>query len=157
MPFCIACGTSQTMGDFYCSKCGSPVGANLPGTPMTQHGTVMENSADHMIRRIADYERISGILWIVLGAIQVLSIFGILAGIWNIFAGISRIRLVTAIQQRDSSIPARFEGVASLVIIGVINLFLGGIIGIVFVAFDFYVRDCVLSNRSIFNAMRRPV
>lgn len=31
------------------------------------------------------------------------------------------------------------------------NLLLGGIIGVVFVVFDFIIRDMVLSNRHLFN------
>lgn len=106
---------------------------------------------DEMIRRIVDYERISGILWIGIGIIQILLIYTIIAGIWNIFAGISRIRMVRQIKKRDINVPAQFEGIAQLVIIGLINLFVGGLVGLVFVALDFFIRDKVLSNRQLFN------
>ena len=36
-------------------------------------------------------------------------------------------------------------------IIGLINLLLGGLIGVLFVTFDFIIRDKVLSNRRLFN------
>ena len=41
------------------------------------------------IRRLADYQRVSGVLWIVLGIVQILSVYGIIAGVWNIPAGIN--------------------------------------------------------------------
>lgn len=107
-------------------------------------------SPESAVRRIADYERVSGILWIVIGAIQCITIVGIIAGIWNIFAGISRIRIVPVILQRDPRIPAAFEGIGQLIIIGVINLLLGGIVGVLFVIFDFVIRDMVLRNRHLF-------
>lgn len=105
---------------------------------------------DSTIRRIADYERVSGILWIVIGALQCLTLIGIIAGIWNIVAGISRIRVVPIILQRDPRVPAIFEGIGQLIVIGVINLFLGGVFGVLFVIFDFFIRDMVLRNRHLF-------
>jgi hypothetical protein len=111
-------------------------------------------SGDHaeaaIVRRIADYERVSGILWIILGAFQCISLVGIVAGVWNIFAGISRVRAVPTILARDPSVPSMFESVAGLIIIGVINLLLGGVIGVVFVIFDFIIRDMAMTNRHLF-------
>ena len=106
------------------------------------------------VRRIADYERISGIFWIVLGVLQILTIFGAIAGIWNLFAGGSRIRMAGLILRRHPGVPAAFAGVAQLIVIAVLNLLLGGIIGIVFVVFDFVIRDKVLSNQHLFAAGR---
>jgi hypothetical protein len=110
-----------------------------------------ESSEDALIRRIADYERISGILWIGIAIVQLITVYGAIAGIWNIVAGVSRIMTVKRIKARDSSIPTEFESVAQLIIIGIINLVLGGVIGVVFVAFDFFIRDKILSNRHLFD------
>ena len=105
---------------------------------------------DVLIWRIADYQHISGILWIVIGVIQTILIYTALAGVWNIFAGISRIHIVDRIKRREANIPVQFEGVTQLILIGVINLLLGGAIGLVFVAFDFFIRDKILTNRHLF-------
>ena len=40
---------------------------------------------------------------------------------------------------------------AGLVVIGVVNLFFGAVFGLLFVGFDFYIRDLVLTNREIFS------
>jgi hypothetical protein len=109
-------------------------------------------SSDTLIRRISDYARISGILWIVLGSIQVLSIVGAIAGAWNIFAGITRLQAATRISNRDPKVPGEFNGITGLVSIGIINLLLGGVIGLLFVAFDFVIRDKILSNPGLFAA-----
>ena len=82
--------------------------------------------------------------------IQLISIYGAIAGIWNIIAGISRIQMVKRIKARESSIPNDFAGMGGLLTIGIVNLLLGGVIGLVFVAFDFFVRDKILSNRHLF-------
>jgi hypothetical protein len=112
-----------------------------------------ETADEITIRRIADYEKISGILWILLGIIQTLSIVGAIAGIWNIVAGGTRVGVSRRISQRLASVPKDFEGVGGLAVIGVINLLVGGVIGLIFVGFDFYIRDKVLSNRRLFNQM----
>lgn len=155
MAYCTACGTQQSETAAYCSTCGTPQGAAVhsPASAAAHPRIGVKVAArtdDEVIRRIADYERISGIIWIILAIIQICTIYGIIAGVWNLIAGISRIRFVKAIQQRDSSVPREFEGVVMLVIIGVVNLLLGGIVGVLFVAFDFYIRDQVLSNRHLF-------
>ncbi len=55
------------------------------------------------------------------------------------------------ISMRHASVPMMFENISGLVIIGVLNFLLGGFIGVLFVGFDFYVRDQVLSNARLFN------
>ncbi len=118
--------------------------------PLFTASQTMAASPDHTVRRIADYERISGILWIIIGAIQCLTLIGIIAGVWNIVAGISRISAAPLILQRDPRVPAMFEGIGQLIVIGLINIFLGGIVGVLFVIFDFVIRDMVLRNRQLF-------
>jgi hypothetical protein len=114
--------------------------------------TLPENSV--LIRRIADYERISGFVWIALGIIQIILLYTAIAGVWNIIAGISRFRIVKRIKERDSTIPAEYESLSGLILIGIINLLLGGIIGLVFVAFDFFIRDKILTNSHLFDNVR---
>jgi GYF domain 2 len=105
---------------------------------------------DTLIRRVADYERISGVLWILLGAIQILLIYTAIAGIWNIIAGFSRVNIVKRIKSRDATVPQEFDKISGLVIVAIINLLLGGFIGLLFVAFDFYIRDKIMSNKHLF-------
>lgn len=121
-----------------------------PSLPMFATAPTATANPEATVRRIADYERISGILWITIGAIQCITVIGIIAGIWNIIAGISRIGAAPVILRRDPQVPAMFEGIGQLIVIGIINLLLGGVIGVVFVIFDFVIRDMVLRNRHLF-------
>lgn len=158
MHFCPACGCALSSGGRFCAACGTalhpPVNAQVThpatrddvDTPMPGHDV-----GEQTLRRIADYERISGILWLILGIVQVLMIVTIIVGIWNIYAATTRMKLQPLILARDSRVPAAYEGVGQLIVIGVLNLLLGGIIGVVFVVFDFIIRDMVLSNRHLFN------
>ncbi len=129
-----------------------PVGPQWPSASLygTQALTPTPSSDELTIRRIAAYARWSGILWILLGLIQVLTVIAVVAGVWNIFAGFTRVTGARKIAARDPTVPASFEGVAGLVIIGVINLVLGGFIGLILVGVDFYVRDLVLKNADLF-------
>ena len=107
---------------------------------------------DLLVRRLTDYEKISGALWVAIGIFQCLTVLGIIAGIWNVFAGWTRFKMSKRIFARDATVPADFEPIGGLIVIGIINLILGGVIGLVFVAFDFFIRDKVLSNAQVFTA-----
>jgi hypothetical protein len=120
------------------------------------------------IKRIAGYMRVSGILWLVLGIIQVvvgvgfafaagLTLTLVIVGVWNIVAATSRLNSVALIKARDSSVPASWEGIAGLVIVGVANLLIGGLVGVALVIFDFVVRDHILKNRALFTTTGQPI
>jgi len=129
----------------------SPDRSNFSLSPSS--AMVIQQSAtntDNLIRRIADYERISGALWLGIAIIQILTIFGIIAGIWNIYAAITRFGVAKQIRAKHPGIPKTFEPITGLIVIGLINLIFGGVIGLVFVGFDFYIRDKVLTNAQLF-------
>jgi hypothetical protein len=113
------------------------------------------------INRIAAYMRASGILWLVLGIIQVvvgvgmafaagLTLALVIIGVWNIIAATSRLNSVALIKARDSSVPASWDGISGLVMVGVANLLIGGLVGVALGIFDFVVRDHILKNRGLF-------
>jgi hypothetical protein len=118
-----------------------PLG-NVTWQPPTQDAT--------FVRQMSGYSRWTGVAWIVLGGLQILSLFGIVAGAWNVFAGVRRIRFAERIKERAPSVPQAVEGLAGYVIIGVVNLLLGGVIGIVLVGVDLFVRDRLLQRRALF-------
>ncbi|HBF33219.1 TPA: hypothetical protein DDW35_01520 [Candidatus Sumerlaeota bacterium] len=145
--FCVHCGKQIADAAVLCVGCGCPV---TPLNSLETTGSLGEEDALTFVRRVADYEMISAILWLVLAIFQIFSIVGAIAGLWNLFAAFSRFAIVKRIRQRDASVPAAYESMTQLIIIGVINLFLGGVIGIVFVAFDFFIRDQILKNKQVF-------
>lgn len=116
----------------------------------------MQTEEQHLIRRIADYERLSCIFWIVLGVIQICMLWTAIAGVWNIIASITRWKLPDRIRQRDPTIPKTYESITQLVIIGIVNVVLGAFIGVIFIAFDFYIRDKVLTNSHLFTGVVQP-
>ena len=110
-----------------------------------------EGEDDALVRGFAGYERLSGWAWIVIGVIQVVCLITIIAGAWNIYVGTTRLKLAQQIEVRNPGVPSAFESLTSYVIIGVINLVLGGVLGLALLAVDLYVRDQVLKNRNLFS------
>jgi hypothetical protein len=122
----------------------------LPAAIAPLSAQASANADARMIERIADYERAAAIIWLVFGILQIVSVVAIIAGIWNIFAALTRFNVSPMIRARDPAIPQMFESITQLIVIGVINLLVGGVIGVVFIAFDFYVRNLVLEHRHLF-------
>ena len=104
------------------------------------------DEGDDIARSIADYERLSGILWIGLGAIQIIAVVTAIAGAWNIWAGISRLSMSKRVRAREVAVPPAYEGLTQLVVIGLVNLIVGGVIGLVFVGLDLFIRERVLDQ-----------
>lgn len=130
-----------------------PLGSLL-GSPAVPAGLPLvsqESAEEATIRRIAEYERISAIVWAVIAVVQILSVVAIIAGAWNLYAAWTRFRIVPHIKARNRAVPAAFESISGLVIIGLINLFLGGVFGVIGIVLDFVVREHVLKNRHLFD------
>ena len=173
--YCEKCGKKVDEGAKFCKNCGASLTTDnnqpppppkqqsapppqvyqqpyMPPQPIYNAPAAATRNDDVLIRRIADYERMSCILWLILGIIQIICIVTIIAGIWNVVAVISRWSLPKKIRQRDPGIIEAYQGLGGLIIIGLINFFFGAIIGVAFVVFDLYVRDKVLSNAHLFTA-----
>jgi len=103
------------------------------------------------VRRLYQYEHWSGIAAIVLGILGVLSLVFIIGGAWNIYAGISRLKMADRISVRDQTVPESFVSVWPYIVFGLINLLFGGVIGVLIVGVDLYVRDRVLKNSLLFS------
>ncbi|MBQ8466045.1 MAG: SHOCT domain-containing protein [Alphaproteobacteria bacterium] len=105
----------------------------------------------YQANRLAGYERLYAIIWIIISIIQILSVYLILAGIWNIFCVITSFKLEKKILNRDADVPQEYENITGLVITGIVNVLLGGILGIILVGFGFWIRQEVLAHRDIFD------
>jgi hypothetical protein len=112
---------------------------------------------DRFTRGLADYERISGIAWMVfaglqvlLGVLQIWSALSIVIGIWNMVAGWSHQRLSKRVLAREASVLKSYRGVVQLIVLGIVNLAFGAIPGVIMIGVGFYVRHKVLSNAHLF-------
>ena len=103
-----------------------------------------------VVKKIADLQRISNIIWLIVAIIQICSVIGIIAGIWNLIATFSYWDLPKKILRQDRDIPSLYKGLVGLIVLAVVNFLLGGLIGVFIVGFDFYIRGLVLDNKHLF-------
>lgn len=96
-------------------------------------------------------EVVSNIVWIVVGIIQCVAVYTAAAGVWNIVNVIVALRNAKNITAHNPGVVPYFDQrKVWLIVLAVVNLILGGVVGVVLVLFEWYVRDFVLRNRSAF-------
>ncbi len=125
-------------------------------------GVKEEKSSHAIVSRIARMEITAGVIWIIIGVLQLcgfipfLVLFGygfalLFVGIWNIYWAIKRFTLARIIESRAPGIPNAYEQHLSMIILFIfINLFFGGVIGVFGCFYDLYVRSQVLQHRAVF-------
>lgn len=150
MESCHSCGAGNMSYVYACASCGAPMGAHAKAAGPVAGAASGPAEATSLANKIAGYEYTSGIFWIVLGVLQCLTCVGIVAGAWNIYAATNRFRLARAIRALHPGVPGAFQDPGWLVTMAAVNIFLGGVIGVVFVAFDAYIRSLVLRNAHLF-------
>lgn len=109
-----------------------------------------DNTCKDTIHKIADYQKASNITWLIIAIFQICSIVCIIAGIWNLIATITNWGLPQKILNKDDNIPQLYESITGYVIIGIVNLLIGGILGIALLGFDLYIRNLILKNKHLF-------
>ena len=134
-----------------CPYCGEEILISAKKCKHCGEWLVNNNSSDLIIKKIADYQKTSNIVWLIIAIIQIICIYTIIAGIWNLVATIFNWTLPQKILNRENDIPEIYDSITGLVIIGLINLFVGGIIGVILIIFNFYIRNLVLENRNLFS------
>lgn len=153
MSYCGNCGKEISGPGNFCEYCGAKAGAPQSAQAIAVSSPSTADNEENLVRRLADFVRMSGWFWIILGVIQICTLLASIAGIWNIIAGIVELGTSKKVRRRDPSVPKLFEGIAGLIIMGVVNIFLGGIIGVGIIIFDVYVRDKILTNRHLFDSI----
>lgn len=108
-----------------------------------------------VLQNIGSKEKIGGIIWIVVATIQLLiglayNWVTLLIGVWNLVIGITRITNAGKMEERADGIVEAYEkSLTSTIIFLVLNIFIGGLIGIAGAIYDLVVRNYVLNNQNI--------
>lgn len=144
--------TADTGFTVVCPSCGVRLRVKPPGVSREQFkNAAAPSAAEQVAGRIKRCELVSGILWLIIGAIQLIVVWTAAAGLWNIINAIIRLRSVKNIQAGNPNVVPWYDGRRNwLIAFAVVNLVLGGVVGILLVAFDWWVRDFVLKNREVF-------
>lgn len=180
--YCVKCGTEIKEGQIFCSGCGEKIKktdigeeilklkSRLDNKEITQeeyeeqtqllilqetNSNRSSNDKKHVLRIIANKEQTSGIIWFIIGILQVIvGLCGlwtaILIGGWNIFWGSSRIGNAKDIENRQDTLVRDYDSsLATCIIFILLNIFIGGLLGVVGAIYDLFTRNYVLQNQDI--------
>lgn len=147
MKYCSKCGNELVDEAVICPKCGCAVGNVVAKA---------EKSDNDLLKELADKVKINAVIWIVVGAIQIL--LGLFVQWWFLIVGV--LNIITAINDMNYSkqvvtlpvgVCEKFEPLTMPIITLVYNLIFGGVIG---VAGSIYylvaIRNFVLGNKERF-------
>ncbi len=119
--------------------------------------TRKENSANEdmeHLRKLASKEKTAGIIWLVIGILQVTSFIFSIVGIMNIVTSVKRIKYSKSILTDNYNfVPIYQKWITSIVISLVYNLIIGGIIGVIGCIYDLCTRNYVISNKDVFTRL----
>lgn len=108
-------------------------------------------------RKVAQYEKLLNILWIVIGIYQIfigLSFGYYLTaalGVYNVCMTINGFRSIKNIYAGNPNVVKWYEDkFIWIIIFAVINLIIGGVIGVFLSLFNLYIRDYVLKHKYVF-------
>ena len=112
----------------------------------------MSEKLQQVTKTLSEREKISAIIWLVIGILQCLTGVGIIAGAWNIYAAYTTYK-------RSSQVLTPWQGIVqfyekwmtNIIIAIVINLIVGGVVGVAGALYDmFMIRQYVLENKAVF-------
>lgn len=158
--YCVSCGTAYTVNlpdtpGSYTVRCPRCSGLNTATVAVTTSGVAPAptpvKTAEQVVRRIWTLELISCICWILIGAVQVYFLYTAAAGVWNIVNAIIGLVNLRNIKVGNTQVvPFYDQKKTMLIIFAVVNLVLGGVVGVLLVLLEWYIRDYVLKNRWAF-------
>lgn len=123
------------------------------GVQFTQHVQFNKASGEAMAiaKKVRNVEMICCVLWVLIGIVQMVFVYTAAAGVWNIVNSVIRLRNAKNIQADNPNVPAYFdERKPWLIAMVLINLILGGVVGVVLVIADIQSRNFVLQHRAAF-------
>lgn len=153
--FCTKCGANIPDDAAVCPQCGASTGsAQTAGANTVPPQPAAPLTDDEMVaKRIRDHAKTCAILWIVCGALQVLSCVGVIAGVWNIIMGVREYKGIETIKAGNRAVYDTYDNGLTMLIIGAaVNFVFGLLVGCALSAYEFYIRDQVLKNRHVFGA-----
>ena len=91
----------------------------------------------------------SNVIWLILGVLQCVALYAAAAGVWNVINAIVALRNVKNIQPGNAGVVPYFDQRRTwLIVLAVVNIVLGGVVGVLLVLGEWSLREFVLRNRS---------
>lgn len=175
MKYCPYCGKELMDAAVICVGCGCAVGTPPPAAaPMpTQPYYATAQAPQQLLQKLSQRVQIDGIIWLVIGILQVLSGLSasallsflgfdgiawtlLIVGVLNIVAAAQDLKYSKAVLLDPRDIVPKFEPLVGPIITLIYNLLIGGLIGVAGSIYYFIaVRGFVMDNRAAFDAMGR--
>ncbi|MBQ7379000.1 MAG: hypothetical protein IJW70_04885 [Clostridia bacterium] len=115
----------------------------------------MSNQYQQCVKTLAEREKLSAIIWLVIGIIQCCTFAGIVCGVYNIYSAICRFKQAKLVLTPYPGLVKSYDNWMTSIIIGlVLNLILGGVVGVACSIFDMIgIRGYVLEHKDEFEAL----
>lgn len=142
MKFCKTCGFGMDESAGVCTNCQ---------TVMDQDNTL----SDEKLKELSNRIKINGIIWLIIGILQITSFIGAIVGILNIISAIRDLKTSKTIFTYRVGLVKAYTPVTSAVITLIYNLIFGcgfGVIGSLY--YFFGIRGYVMDNKDYFNTLK---
>ncbi len=144
MKFCAKCGKELHDDAVICMGCGCAVETPLQNTA----------TDNQLVRTLSERVKTESIIWIIIGALQLLSGVFFIIGILNIISGINDLKYSKEILENPSGIVERYTPLTMPIITFAYNLIFGGIVGVIGSVYYFVaIRSFVMENKDQFEAL----
>lgn len=181
MNYCSSCGEKLVAGAQFCIKCGAKVGnetqqpiqnnlVNQNNNGMTptnyekfaanyNNGAQYYTNVSEVWIKAATYEKISSTLWLIVAVLQVImAITGVLGfkilmiGIWNVYAAISGYLFSSEVRAGNKDVPEAYrKNLWQIITMLILNIVIGGVIGVISACMDLYTRHYILEHENYFS------
>ena len=142
MKFCKTCGYGMPDSAHYCTHCNNQ---------MSPRNTLSDQKLNSLATRI----RINGILWIIIGVIQLCTGVFLPVGILNIISAFRDLKTAKELTTYRVGLVRAYTPVTWPVITLIYNLVFGGVIGVAGSLYYFIaIRGYVMSNKEYFNTLK---
>ena len=140
----------------FCKNCGYGVDESLDVCGNCNAAMDAANTlTDEKLTTLADRVKINGIIWLVIGILQLFCIYSIPLGLWNIYAAYTNLKVAKEMPIRRVGLVGVYEPIVSPIINLVLNLILGagfGVIGSLY--YLICIRGYVMENKEYFNTLK---
>lgn len=142
MKFCKTCGYGMDESAAVCTNCNSQMDA-------------VNTMSDDKLKTLADRVKLNGIIWIVIGILQLCTGVFFLVGILNIISGVGDIQTAKKMPIYRVGLVNAYKPIVRPVIVFIYNLIFGGVVGVVGSLFYFFgIRGYVMDNQDYFNTLK---
>lgn len=140
----------------FCTKCGKKLADEAEvcmGCGCRTEDSAARAETDGLLKTLSERIHIDSVIWIVIGAIQILTGYFCIVGILNIVSAVKDMKYSKEVLENPSGIVEHFEPLTMPIIVFAYNLIFGGVIGVVGSIYYFVaIRGFVMEKKEYFRS-----